>query len=73
MTKYGQDISLDVVDSNGQEAVLVRRAESVVALGAIDASPEGIVRVLLVLNPARLAGFRPIDATPRGRIRLFER
>ncbi|MCM0674413.1 RNA polymerase sigma-70 factor [Micromonospora phytophila] len=55
--KFGMDVSLDVVESNGHEAVLVRRAESVVALCAIDASPEGIIRVLIVLNPTKLARF----------------
>ncbi|MGS2619667.1 RNA polymerase sigma-70 factor [Micromonospora sp. LZ34] len=55
--KYGAEVSLDVVESNGQEAVRVRRAGSVVALCAIDASPEGIARVLIVLNPTKLVRF----------------
>ncbi|MEW2382723.1 RNA polymerase sigma-70 factor [Micromonospora sp. NPDC047707] len=57
--KYGAGVSLDVVESNGQEAVLVRRAGSAVALCAIDASPEGIARVLIILNPTKLARFGP--------------
>ncbi|NJP31808.1 RNA polymerase sigma-70 factor [Micromonospora thermarum] len=57
MTKFGRDVSLDVVESNGQEAVLVRRAGSLVALCAIDASSEGIGQVLIILNPAKLARF----------------
>ncbi|WP_346533821.1 RNA polymerase sigma-70 factor [Micromonospora sp. DPT] len=57
MRKFGAVVSLDFVESNGQEAVLVRRAGSVVALCAIDASTEGITRVLITLNPTKLARF----------------
>jgi RNA polymerase sigma-70 factor (ECF subfamily) len=55
--KFGTQVTLDLVESNGQEAIAVRRAGSVVALCAIDASPKGIARVLIVLNPTKLARF----------------
>ncbi|MFC4018733.1 RNA polymerase sigma-70 factor [Micromonospora sp. GCM10011542] len=55
--KFGAQVSLDFTEANGQEAVLARRAGSAVALCTIDASPDGIARVLIVLNPTKLARF----------------
>jgi RNA polymerase sigma-70 factor, ECF subfamily len=72
MTKY-MDVSMDFVESNRQEAVLVRRAGSVFALCAIDASPEGIAQVLIILNPTKLAWFGPSDAKPQGGAPLIGR
>ncbi|MFI6263022.1 RNA polymerase sigma-70 factor [Micromonospora sp. NPDC051006] len=62
VAKFGTHVSLDFVESNGQQTVLARRAGSVVALCAIDASPAGIARVLIVLNPSKVARFGASDA-----------
>ncbi|MEU5564922.1 RNA polymerase sigma-70 factor [Micromonospora musae] len=56
--KYGDDLSLEIVEANGQAAILASRAGTAVALLTVDASPEGIERVLIVLNPEKLAQFR---------------
>ncbi|PWR07263.1 hypothetical protein DKT68_19530 [Micromonospora acroterricola] len=55
VTKFGRDVSLGFVESNGEEAVLASRAGSGVALCTIDASATGIERVLIILNPTKLA------------------
>jgi RNA polymerase sigma-70 factor (ECF subfamily) len=64
VTKFAGPVSLDVVESNGREAILGSRGGSVLALCAIDASPAGIERVLVVLNLAKLTRFNPVRRPP---------
>ncbi len=45
------------VEANGRPAVLVQSGERTVALLSVDASADGIDRVLWVLNPTKLAPF----------------
>ncbi|MEV0718669.1 RNA polymerase sigma-70 factor [Asanoa sp. NPDC050611] len=61
LAKFGRDLTFEIVESNGQPAVLASRDGTAVALLAVDASDEGIERVLLTLNPAKLARFQPMD------------
>ncbi|MCG5468268.1 RNA polymerase sigma-70 factor [Micromonospora sp. LAH09] len=56
--KFGQDLALEIVESNGQAAILVSRPGTTVALVTIDASPAGIERVLIILNPQKLSRFQ---------------
>ncbi|MEU8258155.1 RNA polymerase sigma-70 factor [Micromonospora inaquosa] len=56
--KFGRDLSPEIVESNGQAAILVSRPGTTVALVTIDASPAGIERVLIILNPQKLAQFQ---------------
>ncbi|WP_433353047.1 RNA polymerase sigma-70 factor [Micromonospora saelicesensis] len=56
--KFGRDLSPEIVESNGQAAILVSRPGTTVALVTIDASRAGIERVLIILNPQKLAQFQ---------------
>ncbi|SIM57707.1 RNA polymerase sigma-70 factor, ECF subfamily [Micromonospora cremea] len=56
--KFGRDLTLEIVESNGQAAILVSQAGTAIALVNIDASPAGIERVLIVLNPQKLTQFQ---------------
>ncbi|MET7747624.1 RNA polymerase sigma factor SigJ [Micromonospora sp. NPDC005367] len=56
--KFGRDLSLEIVEANGQAAILASRAGTAVALLTVDASPNGIERVLIVLNPEKLTQFQ---------------
>ncbi|WP_410816583.1 RNA polymerase sigma factor SigJ [Micromonospora sp. 050-3] len=56
--KFGRDLSPEIVESNGQAAILVSRPGATVALVTIDASPAGIERVFIILNPQKLAQFQ---------------
>ncbi|MEU8327723.1 RNA polymerase sigma factor SigJ [Micromonospora sp. NPDC048839] len=57
MRKFGHGVALEIVESNGQAAILASRSGTTVALLAIEASPAGIERVLIILNPEKLARF----------------
>ncbi|GAB3893301.1 RNA polymerase sigma-70 factor [Kibdelosporangium lantanae] len=54
--KYGQGTTTELVEVNGGPAVLVRRDGAPLVLVAIDASADGIERLMMVLNPDKLAG-----------------
>ena len=56
--KFGSDLSLEIVESNGQAAVLLSRAGTAAAFVTIDASPAGIEQVLIILNPQKLTQFQ---------------
>ncbi|GIF73994.1 RNA polymerase sigma-70 factor [Asanoa siamensis] len=56
--KYGADLDMEIVESNGQPAILASHDGEAVALIAIDASDAGIERVLLTLNPEKLSRFQ---------------
>ncbi|MET8349118.1 MULTISPECIES: RNA polymerase sigma factor SigJ [unclassified Micromonospora] len=56
--KFGSDLSLEIVESNNQAAILLSRAGTAVGLVTVDASPDGIERVLIILNPQKLNQFQ---------------
>jgi RNA polymerase sigma-70 factor (ECF subfamily) len=56
--RFWSGTTITWVEANGRPAVLVSRDGTVVALLAISASEEGVDRLLWVMNPAKLAGFR---------------
>ncbi|WP_234587919.1 RNA polymerase sigma factor SigJ [Micromonospora sp. MH99] len=58
MRKFGNGVSLEIVESNGRAAILAARPGTAVALVSIEASPAGIERLLIILNPQKLAQFQ---------------
>ncbi|GAA5196389.1 hypothetical protein GCM10023322_65190 [Rugosimonospora acidiphila] len=56
--KFGRDLALEIVESNGEAASLVSRAGTTLGLVTIDATPAGIERVLIILNPGKLTRFQ---------------
>jgi len=48
------------IEANGQASILVSRDGAVVAVMTLDASAEGIDRLLWVMNPNKLAAFHPV-------------
>ncbi|GAA1894122.1 RNA polymerase sigma-70 factor [Asanoa iriomotensis] len=62
MAKFGHDLTFEIVESNGQPAILASRHTAAAALIAIEVSPDGIERVLITLNPAKLARFQRREA-----------
>ena len=60
----GGGVSIEWTETNGQASALVLRNGAVTALVTIEASKEGIFRVLLVMRPSKLAAIsRSADAT----------
>ncbi|MFA3878084.1 RNA polymerase sigma-70 factor [Streptomyces sp. MMCC 100] len=51
------------VEANGRPAVLVQVGEDAVALLSVDVSPEGIDRIMWVMNPAKLSPY--VDSPAR--------
>ena len=51
----GGGVSIEWTETNGQASALVLRNGAVTALATIEASKEGIFRVLLVMRPSKLA------------------
>ncbi|MET8200811.1 RNA polymerase sigma factor SigJ [Micromonospora taraxaci] len=58
MRKFGDGVALEVVESNGQAAILAARRGTAVALVTIEASPAGIERLFIILNPQKLTQFQ---------------
>ena len=59
----GGGVSIEWIETNGQASALVLRNGAVTALVTIEASKEGIFRVLLVMRPSKLAAIsRSADA-----------
>ncbi|MGU3434137.1 RNA polymerase sigma-70 factor [Actinomycetes bacterium M1A6_2h] len=55
VSKFGQDMSVEYLETNGRDAALFVRDEEVVGVGAIDVGPSGVERVMIVLEPSKLA------------------
>jgi len=51
----GHGVTIEWIETNGQVSALVLRNGAVTALVTIEASEEGIFRVLLVMRPSKLA------------------
>jgi len=59
----GGGVSIEWIETNGQASALVLRNGAVTALATVEASQEGIFRVLLVMRPSKLAAIsRSVDA-----------
>jgi hypothetical protein len=48
-------VSLSAASSNGEDAVVLRRAGQVIAVVTVAASDDGIDQVLWLMNPEKLA------------------
>jgi RNA polymerase sigma-70 factor (TIGR02957 family) len=51
----GEGVTIDWIETNGQASALVLRNGAVTAVATIEASEEGIFRVLLIMRPSKLA------------------
>ena len=51
----GNPVTIEWIETNGQESALVLRNGAVTAVATIEASDEGIFRVLLMMRPSKLA------------------
>ena len=58
-------MTLEWVETNGQAAVLISRDELRVALGTIDASAQGIDRIMWIMRPSKLAAISTARLTVR--------
>jgi RNA polymerase sigma-70 factor (ECF subfamily) len=50
----GEGVTIEWIETNGQASALVLRNETPIALATIEASEEGIFRVLLMMRPSKL-------------------
>lgn len=57
LDKFGQGIRTLPVSANGEAAMLALRGDDPVALWSIDIAPDGVRRLLIVLNPHKLERF----------------
>lgn len=55
--RFWPGVTITYVEANGRPAALVRKGRTDVALLLLDASPEGIHRLLWVMSPDKLAGY----------------
>jgi RNA polymerase sigma-70 factor (ECF subfamily) len=61
----GNGVTIEWIETNGQTSALVLRNGAVTALATIEASAEGIVRVLLMMRPSKLRGVSRSTETKR--------
>ncbi len=52
---FWADVTLSWRQVNGQSSVLIARSGAIIAVAAVDASPQGISQILWVMNPAKLS------------------
>lgn len=57
LEKFGQGIETTAVEANGDLAMLGLRDGHPVALWTVDIGPEGVRRLMIVMNPAKLSRF----------------
>jgi len=62
----GGGVSIEWIETNGQASALVLRNGAVIALATIEASEEGIFRVLLVMRPSKLGAISRSSDAKRG-------
>jgi RNA polymerase sigma-70 factor (ECF subfamily) len=67
LEKFGQGIVPVAAQINGETAVLGVRDGELVALWTIDVTPQGVRRLLIVLNPQKLAALAA-DVLPEGSV-----
>lgn len=58
--KFAQGIVMHPVIANGEPAMLGVRDREPVALWTVDIAPDGVRRVMIMLNPHKLEGFREL-------------
>ena len=58
LKKFDPTDTIAIIEANGQPAVLVSRGTTVVGIGALDSTPDGISQILFMLNPGKLGQFR---------------
>jgi RNA polymerase sigma-70 factor (TIGR02957 family) len=61
----GNGVTIEWIETNGQTSALVLRNGAVTALATIEASAEGIFRVLLMMRPSKLRGVSRSAETKR--------
>ena len=57
LEKFGEGIVTVPVSANGEPAMLAAREGRPIALWTVDIAPEGVRRLLIVMNPHKLAAF----------------
>ena len=63
-SRFWENTTLSWTQVNGQPSVLIMRDEVIVALAAVDASPQGIGQILWIMNPAKLVAVaRSLEAS----------
>ena len=63
LARFGVGASISVVSVNGRPAVLATRDGAPLVLATIDAGQDGIRRLLMIVNPAKLGAFGPGGGT----------
>ena len=54
-SRFWENTTLSWTQVNGQSSVLIIRDQVIVALGTVEASPQGVGQILWVMNPEKLA------------------
>jgi len=62
---FGNGVTIEWVETNGQASVLVLRNGAVTAVATIEASSEGIFRILLMMRPSKLKAISRSPETKR--------
>ena len=57
----GEGVTIELIETNGQSSALVLRNETPVGLVTIEASEEGIFRILLMMRPSKLSAIARSD------------
>jgi RNA polymerase sigma-70 factor (TIGR02957 family) len=63
--RFWAGVDIDFIEANGQPSALLSRDGTAFAMVTATASADGIEQLLWVMNPAKLAGVAPVDATRR--------
>jgi RNA polymerase sigma-70 factor (ECF subfamily) len=50
----GEGVRIEWIETNGQASALIRRSEAAIGVATIEASEEGIFRILLMMRPSKL-------------------
>lgn len=59
----GEGVRIEWIETNGQASALILRNEAAIGVATIEASEEGIFRILLMMRPSKLTA---VSRTPRG-------
>jgi RNA polymerase sigma-70 factor (TIGR02957 family) len=62
----GNGVTIEWIETNGQASALVLRNGAVTAVATIEASSEGIFRILLMMRPSKLRAISRSSETKRG-------
>jgi len=64
----GSGVTIEWIETNGQAGALVLRNGAAIGLATIEASEEGIFRILLIMRPSKLVAISQSVAAPRSTI-----